>query len=256
MSNNNQLYEQLVLKKEELTQKLQDIIEISEGKDNPKVAKKITELETEKLETDKQIETLKKQKETLENQSVKLQEDINKLSGHGVQRILDAIKKQRWFYFKDKPKVIFDKSTAFLWQNIEYWDFSKTNFFAARNSKDFELEGFKGWYLPWAKDVQIVTEYIKQKYDSDIWINDIYPYNNDYAYFFYLPSNKIYDERASNNYSYIYCSKVLSPTKDPDDFYNNTKADNKIYSDDEKAKMVLDIFANNKFKVIFDEEGI
>ena len=121
MENTNQLYDQLIFKKYELTQKLQEIIEISEGKENPEVAKKITRLETEKLETEKKIQILTTEKDHLKTKSDILQNEINNMSGQGIQRILDAIKKQRWFYFKDKPKVIFDKTTAYLWPNFVYF---------------------------------------------------------------------------------------------------------------------------------------
>ncbi|MDD3502164.1 MAG: hypothetical protein PHE19_07075, partial [Candidatus Cloacimonetes bacterium] len=238
MGNNNQLYNELAIKKEELTQTLRKIIEISTGKDSPKKA--------------------------IGNQIEKRQDNIDNLLIDKVQQILDAIKKQRWFYIKDKPKVIFDKTTAFLWPNIDYWVFSEKTFANAKPSKNYEIEGFKGWDLPWAKDVRLVAEYIKQKFNGGIWINDK---NISGAFFdldimddlpiqdfFSLITNMYKNEESP--FPSIYCSKVLSPTKDPDDFYNNTKADNKIYSNDEKAKMVLDIFVKNKLKVIFDKEGI
>ncbi len=225
MGNNNILYDERALKKE-LTQRLRNIIKISAKKDSPKKA--------------------------IGNQIEKRQDNIDNLLIDKVQQILDAIKKQRWFYIKDKPKVIFDKTTAFLWPNIEYWDFSKKTFANAKPSKNYKLEGFIGWNLPWANDVRIVVEYIKPKFNGNFWINSN---STNYAHFNISLNNTVYTS-SSNSRSFIYYSKVLSPTKNPDNFYNNTKADNKNYSDDEKAKMVLDIFVKNKFKVIFDKEGI
>ena len=34
-------------------------------------------------------------------------------------RILDAIGKQRWYFFKNYPMVLMDKLTGFLWANLD-----------------------------------------------------------------------------------------------------------------------------------------
>lgn len=33
-------------------------------------------------------------------------------SGNDVEKILEAIKNQRWYFIKNKPKILFDKNTG------------------------------------------------------------------------------------------------------------------------------------------------
>lgn len=36
-------------------------------------------------------------------------------SGNDVETILEAIKNQRWYFFKNKQKVFMDRNTGILW---------------------------------------------------------------------------------------------------------------------------------------------
>ena len=44
-------------------------------------------------------------------------------SGNGVEKILEAIKNQRWFFFKNKQKVFMDRNTGILWANLDYYPY-------------------------------------------------------------------------------------------------------------------------------------
>ena len=76
---------------------------------------------------------------------------ITQISGTGTKRILEAIKKQRWYFFKNKSKVLMDKTTGLLWANLNYFPYigSNGNYYALSsvegviNNFDFETEGFK-----------------------------------------------------------------------------------------------------------------
>ena len=58
--------------------------------------------------------------------------------GNGVEKILEAIKNQRWYFIKNKPKILFDKNTGLIWANLY-------NFSYLRN--DGESFFFAGYYL-------------------------------------------------------------------------------------------------------------
>ena len=40
---------------------------------------------------------------------------------NGAERILEAIKNQRWYFFKNKQKVFMDRNTGILWANLDYY---------------------------------------------------------------------------------------------------------------------------------------
>ncbi|MBR6013456.1 MAG: hypothetical protein IK062_06705 [Selenomonadaceae bacterium] len=44
----------------------------------------------------------------------------------GTQKILDAIKNQRWFFFENNRKLIFDSQTALLWANLDFFPYCKS----------------------------------------------------------------------------------------------------------------------------------
>ena len=37
----------------------------------------------------------------------------------GVKKILQAIQKQRWYFFANNDKILLDKDTALLWANLD-----------------------------------------------------------------------------------------------------------------------------------------
>ncbi|MBQ6114270.1 MAG: hypothetical protein IJL11_02740, partial [Synergistaceae bacterium] len=46
--------------------------------------------------------------------------EIESLSDEGRNRILDAIKSQRWYFFKNNKYILMDKMTGLLWANRDY----------------------------------------------------------------------------------------------------------------------------------------
>lgn len=45
----------------------------------------------------------------------------------GKKTILAAIKQQRFYFFKNKPKVFMDKDRALLWVNLDYYPYDRRN---------------------------------------------------------------------------------------------------------------------------------
>lgn len=43
--------------------------------------------------------------------------------GHGVEKILEAIKNQRWYFIKNKPKILFDRNTGLIWANLHTFNY-------------------------------------------------------------------------------------------------------------------------------------
>lgn len=62
-------------------------------------------------------------------------------------RILEAIDKQRWYFFKNKPKVLVDRLTGFLWANLDHYPYLSD--YSVPELRAFERKtGFDGWDIP------------------------------------------------------------------------------------------------------------
>lgn len=75
------------------------------------------------------MEELLRQREGLMNQI----RELDNLSATGTEKILQAIKNQRWFFFKNNKYILFDRDTALIWANLDYFPYRKDN-------------GNPGWY--------------------------------------------------------------------------------------------------------------
>lgn len=107
MSNINEL----IMQRNEILEKIKGIEENCEGIDNENNTKKILELNMKKSNLLVKKNELQSRLLTVEQQINTINTEINNLSGTGIDRILDAIKEQRWYFFKNKPKVLMDKLT-------------------------------------------------------------------------------------------------------------------------------------------------
>lgn len=103
--------------------RLDDIkkIERLEGIENESNFLEMSELNLEKVKVNSQIKEFSDKLAGLRLQLDGINQKINDLSGSAIDKILDAIKEQRWYFFKNKPKVLIDKHTGLLWANLDYF---------------------------------------------------------------------------------------------------------------------------------------
>ena len=109
----------LVRQKNDLIAQIRHIEESCEGVENEANVHRITELNEQQTKLSASKRDLQQKLAEIESEMSSVSSRIQKLSGKGVDRILEAIKNQRWFWFKDKLKVLFDRDTALLWANLE-----------------------------------------------------------------------------------------------------------------------------------------
>ncbi|MBR0060118.1 MAG: hypothetical protein IJP68_01435 [Selenomonadaceae bacterium] len=43
------------------------------------------------------------------------------------EQILEAIKNQRWFFFKNNENILFDRDTGLAWANSNHFQYGKNN---------------------------------------------------------------------------------------------------------------------------------
>ena len=152
----------LLRQKETLAAQLRRIAETCEGLENESNAAKVATLTEEQLKMSALKNELQDKVAALEKNLLDISRDINELSGSGVDKILNAIKSQRWFFFKNKPKVLFDRDTALLWANLQYFPWGKNNnseryspnnsYSEVRNlisqTNSSGIDGYKDWRVP------------------------------------------------------------------------------------------------------------
>ena len=61
----------------------------------------------------------------------------------GRNTILEAIKGQRWYFFRNNKYILMDKMTGLLWANLDYFDYNN-----GKRDKFGEIGGYTGWVLP------------------------------------------------------------------------------------------------------------
>ena len=116
-------YTDLTAKRDELLAKLREIEENCEGIENEHNAQKVQELNIEQAQLKAQKQELSTKLSAIEDKLGTIAIEINELSQTGINKILEAIKNQRWYFFKNKPKVLMDKWTGILWTNLNYFPY-------------------------------------------------------------------------------------------------------------------------------------
>ena len=255
-------YTDLTAKRDELLAKLREIEENCEGIENEHNAQKVQELNIEQAQLKAQKQELSAKLSVIEGKFNAINAEINKLSGTGVDRILEAIKNQRWYFFKNKPKVLMDKLTGILWANLDYFPWNKGDCDNGRYSmnkanefvQNYEADGFNNWSLPAINDMQFILKTnkpfpFKQGNHYHILYNYPFRYNTGYT-----DLDNCNPNDGSNNSGYILsCNYSLVQNSD---YVNNISEDNHIHTEKERLQFTLDLFVQNDLLPIFDDEEI
>ena len=49
-------------------------------------------------------------------------QEIESLAAEGADRILEAVKAQRWYFFRNNKYILMDRDTGLLWANLDYFE--------------------------------------------------------------------------------------------------------------------------------------
>ncbi|MEG2057995.1 MAG: hypothetical protein RRZ84_08855, partial [Romboutsia sp.] len=183
-------------------------------------------------------------------------------------KILDAIKNQRWYYFKNKPKVIMDRDTALLWVNPNYFNYLKENnscytIEEARELANYlSIDDYSSWQIPNRIQFDILVEdksvpfYTGPNKEILEYSGVILNINNQLDYIWTddnYPQTKIrLAVIRSGSAVLILSSREITY----EDYKNNISPNNKVYTEIEQLQFTLNIFINNGLEPIFDDEEI
>lgn len=244
--------EELLSLKEALLKQITIIQENCEGMDNVVNAKKVSDLNNEKLELISKQNKLKKDLESIENRVVSLNSKINNLSSDGVKRILDAIDKQRYYLFKNKVSVIMDIKTGALITNLDYFEYGNNGEYWREKGEEIlsklNLDGYKNW------------DFIEEEYLIELMEDEDFYLNKHFKEGYWAFKNRsvrgnriLSGHRYNDNDGYLIgCSYELVNKN----YKVNVAEDNRIYTKKEKLYMSLSLFVDNQLEPIFKDNEI
>lgn len=256
-------FKTLLKQKEALLEKIRDIEESCEGIKNANNVSTTQKLNEEKSQL------LQKQKDyTAELQVIgtrlnEIGNQLSALSGTGSEKILDAIEKQQFYFFKNRPNVLFDKKSGLLWANLDTFQYSDDSknytFEKARNKRDYcnehMMDGFDGWDFPSHTQLFTFAKFKKNPFHTG--------QNNrlkekDYWYFLqdgYIRRADLdsYGETtADTEGAYFFpCTSILIDNTD----YVSLMV-GKSLTDKEKAQLVLNLFIDKGLIPVFNDNTI
>ena len=114
----------LTAQREGLLKKIRAIEASCEGIENENNAKRVQELNLEQAQYSTQRQKIAAKLAVVDGNLAAINAEIMELGGTGVEKILEAIKNQRWYFFKNKQKVFMDRNTGILWANLDYYPYN------------------------------------------------------------------------------------------------------------------------------------
>lgn len=255
--------ENLRARQQELLDKIQEISEQYEGIENKHNAQKIQELNKVQAQLLGSQNNLKQQLQSVQEKLKTINDEINKLSSTATDRILEAIKNQRWYFFKNKQHILMDKTTGILWANLNYFPYKKkqenNTCYDINEAKSlvnyYNADGIDDWQIP-------TLEVFKQMiYDKT------FPFIKDENYrikghrsWIVNSNNSYYDINLDSLNVDFYIDGYLLPCNysliQDSDYEKNVSENNPLYTEKERLQFTLDLFRKNKLWPIFNDAEI
>lgn len=178
--------------------------------------------------------------------------EIESVIDEGRSRILEAIKSQRWYFFRDNKYILMDKATGLLWANLDYFPYATDNWDS--QIKIFnETSGITGWGIPSREQIMIIASDTSNPFNSG---NGKRIKRTDW-YYWRITSGRIdIDDfnTSSTEFGYLFpCNpSLIANTTYAQDIAPN----NKVYSQTERLQFTLDLFTRNNLWPKFNDDEI
>lgn len=256
-------YEDLISLRKILQVKLRALEITGEGMENEVNIKKVHKLETERNRLRVAQESLTAQAKKMKIRLDEISESISQIGDSAESKILEAIKNQRWYFFKNKPEVFFDRETGLLWANLDYFPYcpEDCSYYSNRDDalqavKAFKGDGYRNWRLP------SQSELIKMIDDCT------FPFYAGYSHCIKsseanvaivnkgdsLVLDSAYPRTVSTKSGVcIPCDDTL--VKDST-YASDVTSENHVYSEKEKLRFTLNLFVQNGLQPIFEDDSI
>lgn len=255
----------LTAQRDGLLKKIRAIEAACEGIENENNAKRVQELNLEQAQYSAQRQEIAAKLAVVDGKLAAINTGIMELGGTGVEKILEAIKNQRWYFIKNKPKILFDRNTGLIWANLNTFNYIKegderytlSEVGDIINNYSFGVDGFRvpTCYELW-EAVEDKTIPFHRDCDNCWTLFSIYYWACEYNG---CIQSKYFG--ASGATSEIgYASAALFPCSDyliqNSDYQEKVKPGNPVYTEKERLQFTLDLFTQNELVPIFNDEAI
>ena len=113
----------LTAQRDGLLKKIRAIEAACEGIENENNAKRVQKLNLEQAQYSAQRQEIAAKLAIVDGNLAAINAEIMDLGGTGIEKILEAIKNQRWYFIKNKPRILFDKNTGLIWANLNTFNY-------------------------------------------------------------------------------------------------------------------------------------
>ena len=255
----------LTTQRDGLLKKIREIEAFCEGIENENNAKRVQELNLEQAQYSSQRQEIAAKLAVVDGKLADINAGIMELGGTGVEKILEAIKNQRWYFIKNKPKILFDRNTGLIWANLNTFNYIKegderytlSEVGDIINNYSFGVDGFRvpTCYELW-EAVEDKTIPFHRDCDNCWTLFSIYYWACEYNG---CIQSKYFG--ASGATSEIgYASAALFPCSDylikNSDYHEKVNPNNPVYTEKERLQFTLDLFTQNELVPIFNDEAI
>lgn len=251
----------LLAEKQKLTDKLKELETVSEGLENEKIRNRVRQLNIYQSKLSTEEKNMRQRFSVLQETLKNVTDEINQLSSDSRDTILEAIKKQRWYFIKNKPKVLLDRNTGYLWANLNYFPYAKSGNSSYNNRqeaeqaiRDFDGDGYTHWEMPLFDDFkEMIADktFPFQQGDNHQILNCYYwhcnmtGHSSDGINLYVLDTVNV-------AYNVIPYDRSLADA----DYKHDVSAENKVYTEKERLQRTLDLFVQNGLQPIFEEDAV
>lgn len=261
----------LTAQRDGLLKKIRAIEAACEGIENENNAKRLQELNLEQAQYSTQRQEIAAKLAIVDGKLADINAGIIELGGTGAEKILEAIKNQRWYFIKNKPKILFDKSTGLLWANLHTFNCCKEGGkYYSPGEADNIISGYSfgmdGFRVPTCYELwQAVADKTIPFHRGDTWCllgkNDwACKYNGSICRKTLLYSGAEYEIWKPDNNCVNYEIFALFPCSDyliqNTDYQEKINPSNPVYTEKERLQFTLDLFTQNELWPIFDDAEV
>ena len=251
----------LLSQRDTLLEKIRSIEATCEGLENENNAKRVQELNLVQAQLTAEKNEIQSKLNVVQSKLTAINEEIAQLGGTGVKRILEAIKKQRWYFIKNNTKILLDRNTGLLWANLEYFPWHPNN----------------SWFYLWDKAIQLIENYKDDTIDTwrlplfeemkEMILDKTFPFQEEKNYRIKkfngwycqcqgASNNKIDLDNLQESSDYGLIIPCTSYLVDNTDYKTNVSPNNPVYTEQERLQFTLDLFVQNNFEPIFNDPQI
>lgn len=253
----------LLAEKQKLTDRLKELETVGEGLENEENRQRVRQLDAAQSELMAQKRTVEQKLSGIQSNLNEINGEINQLSSDSRDTILEAIKKQRWYFIKNKPKVLLDRNTGYLWANLNYFSYAKpgkshyNHQEAEQAIRDFDGDGYTHWELPLLDDFKemIADSTFPFHQGGSHRILGQYPWHcltNSGSNFVRVNLDDFQAYSQPTDGFILPYDRSLAD----EDYKHDVSAENKVYTEKERLQRTLDLFVQNGLQPIFADDAV